>query len=63
VAAAGTDTFLGERYRPLARRRRKKKAIVAVGRYILIIIWRLLADPGVSRGGRRRAIGVRTLSS
>jgi transposase len=45
VAAARTDTFLGERYRRLARRRGKKKAIVAVGRSILIIIWHLLADP------------------
>jgi transposase len=45
VAASRTDTFLGERYRRLARRRGKKKAIVAVGRSILIIIWHLLADP------------------
>jgi len=45
VGAARTDTFLGERYRRLARRRGKKKAIVAVGRSILVIIWHLLADP------------------
>src|SRR3954452_5261733 len=45
VAAARTDTFLGERYRRLARRRGKNKAIVAVGRSILVIIWHLLADP------------------
>ena len=45
MAAARSDTFLGERYRRLARRRGKKKAIVAVGRSILIIIWHLLADP------------------
>src|SRR4051794_14412693 len=45
VAVARTDTFLGERYRRLARRRGKKKAIVAVGRSILVIIWHLLADP------------------
>jgi transposase len=44
VAAARTDTFLGERYRRLARRRGKKKAIVAVGRSILVIVWHLLAD-------------------
>src|SRR3954447_21034688 len=30
--AGRTDTFLGERYRRIARRRGKKKAIVAVGR-------------------------------
>jgi transposase len=46
AAAAGkTNTFLGERYRRIARRRGTKKAIVAVGRSILIIIWHLLADP------------------
>jgi transposase len=45
VAAARTDTFLGERYRRIARRRGKKRATVAVGRSILVIIWHLLADP------------------
>ena len=46
VAGAGrTDTFLGARYRRLVRRRGKKKAIVAVGRSLLVIIWHLLADP------------------
>ena len=43
--AGRSDTFLGERYRRIARRRGKKKAIVAVGRSILVIIWHLLADP------------------
>lgn len=45
VAAGKTDTFLGERYRRIARRRGKNKAIVAVGRSILIIIWHLLSNP------------------
>jgi len=45
VVAGRTDTFLGERYRRIARRRGSKKAIVAVGRSILIIVWHLLADP------------------
>ena len=45
IAASKTDTFLGERYRTIARRRGKKKAIVAVGRSILVIIWHLLSDP------------------
>ena len=45
VIAGRTDTFLGARYRRIARRRGKKKAIVAVGRSILVIIWHLLADP------------------
>jgi transposase len=47
VAAGRTDTFLGERYRRIARRRGSKKAIVAVGRSILVIVWHLLADPEV----------------
>jgi transposase len=47
VAASRTDTFLGERYRRIARRRGKKKAIVAVGRSILVIVWHLLSDPEV----------------
>jgi transposase len=45
VAAGRTDTFLGERYRRIARRRGTKRAIVAVGRSILVIIWHLLSDP------------------
>jgi len=45
VAAGKTDTFLGERYRRIARRRGKKKAIVAVGRSVLVIVWHLLRDP------------------
>jgi hypothetical protein len=36
---------LGERYRRIARRRGKKKAVVAVGRSILVIVWYLLLDP------------------
>jgi transposase len=45
AAAARTDTFLGERYRRIARRRGAKKANVAIGRSILVIIWHLLSDP------------------
>ena len=45
VGAARTDTFLGERYRRLARRRGRKKALVAVGRSTLVVIWHLLSDP------------------
>jgi transposase len=45
TAAAGTATFLGERYARIARRRGKAKAQVAVARSILVIIWHLLADP------------------
>jgi transposase len=45
VAAGKTNTFLGERYRRIARRRGKRRAIVAVGRSILVIVWHLLSDP------------------
>lgn len=46
AAAAGkTNTFLGERYRRIARRRGKRKALVATARSILVIVWHLLNDP------------------
>jgi transposase len=46
AASAGrTDTFLGERYRRLVRRRGKQRALVAVARSILVIVWHLLDDP------------------
>jgi transposase len=45
IGASRTDTFLGARYRRIARRRGKKKAIVATGRSILVVIWHLLSDP------------------
>jgi transposase len=45
AAAAGrTDTFLGERYRRIVKRRGKLKALVAIARTILVIIWHLLTD-------------------
>lgn len=55
AAAAGkTSTFLGERYRRLARRRGKLKALVAIARTILVIVWHLLAD----RSARYRDLGM-----
>jgi transposase len=45
AGAAKTDTFLGEKYRRIARRRGSKRAIVALGRSILVIAWHLLSDP------------------
>jgi transposase len=45
IAASKTDTFLGQRYRRIARRRGNKKAIVAVGRSTLTIIWQLMSNP------------------
>jgi transposase len=46
--AAGTATFLGERHRRISSRPGgggRKKANVAVGRSILVIVWHLLKDP------------------
>ncbi len=48
AAAAKTDTLLGERYRRIVKRRGKLKALVAVARSILVIIWHLLAGPAVT---------------
>jgi transposase len=45
INAARTRSFLGERYRRLARRRGKNKALVAVGNSMLTVIWHLLSDP------------------
>jgi transposase len=45
AVAARTDTFLGERYRRIVKRRGKLKALVAVARSILVIVWQLLTDP------------------
>ena len=45
ASVSRTNTFLGERYRRLARRIGKSRAIVAVGNSILKIIWHLLNDP------------------
>jgi transposase len=54
IVAARSRTFLGERYRRLARRRGKKKALVAVGNSMLTVIWHLLAHPDA----RFRDLGV-----
>ncbi len=48
AAAAKTDTFLGERYRRIVKRRGKLKALVAVARSILVIVWNLLSDPAAT---------------
>ena len=45
IAAAKTNTFLGQRYRRLVKRRGKLKALVAVARSILVIVWHLLVNP------------------
>jgi transposase len=45
ASASRTNTFLGERYRRLVKRRGKLKTIVAVARSALTIIWHLLTNP------------------
>ena len=44
MAAGKTDTYLGERYRRIRRRRGKQKAIVATARAILEIAYLLISD-------------------
>jgi hypothetical protein len=48
VAAGRTDTFWSSAtgaWPNLARRRGTKRAIVAVGRSVLVIVWHLQTDP------------------
>jgi transposase len=45
TGAAKTDTFLGERYRRLVKRMPKAKALAAIERSILVIIFHLLSSP------------------
>jgi transposase len=47
TAAGTTDTFLGKPCRHVARHRGKVKAIVAISRSILVIVWHLLTDRSV----------------
>jgi transposase len=48
ATAARTDSFLGARYRRIAKRRGKQKAMVAVGNSVLVIVYHLLSDPTAS---------------
>ena len=45
ATAARTDSFLGARYRRIAKRRGKQKAIIATGNSVLVIVYHLLVDP------------------
>ncbi|MCO6000256.1 hypothetical protein [Actinoallomurus rhizosphaericola] len=45
IGASRTHTFLGARYKRIARRRGKKRALVATGNSALTIVYHLLADP------------------
>jgi transposase len=47
-AAARTDTFLGARYRRIVKRRGHAKALVAVSRSILVIVWHLINESDAS---------------
>jgi transposase len=48
MGAAKTDTFLGARYRRLAKRMPKAKALAALERSILVVIFHLLSDPATT---------------
>src|SRR5215467_1177895 len=48
ISAGRTQSFLGARYRRLAKRMPKKKALVATGNTMLTIIHTLLSDPQAS---------------
>jgi transposase len=50
ATAARTDSFLGARYRRIAKRRGKQKAIVATGNLVLVIVYHLLGDPAARFG-------------
>jgi len=45
ISAARTNTFLGARYKRLVKRRGHLKALVAVARSILVIVWHLMTNP------------------
>ena len=45
IGASRTNSFLGTRYRRMARRMPKKKALVATGNSMLTIVHALLSDP------------------
>jgi transposase len=50
ATAARTDSFLGARYRRIAKRRGNQKAIVAVGNSVLVIVYHLPSDPDARFG-------------
>ncbi|MFE0063272.1 IS110 family transposase [Streptomyces sp. NPDC059003] len=47
LAASRSDTFLGARYKRIVKRRGRRRALVAVARSILVIVWHLINDPDV----------------
>jgi transposase len=57
MAIAKTDTFLSARYRRIAKKRGKQKALVAVARTLLTIIWHLLSDLATGTPSHYRDLG------
>ena len=47
VNAGRSPTFLGARYRRIAKRRGSRRAVVAIGRSVLVIIWHLIDNPDI----------------
>ncbi|MEU5002042.1 IS110 family transposase [Streptomyces sp. NPDC021622] len=45
LAASHSDSFLGARYKRLVKRRGRPKALVAIARSILVVVWHLANDP------------------
>ncbi|WP_369251907.1 transposase [Streptomyces sp. R41] len=46
LSASRSNTFLGARYKRIVKRRGRKRALVAVGHSLLVVIWHLLNEPG-----------------
>ncbi|MEV6948089.1 IS110 family transposase [Streptomyces sp. NPDC051172] len=47
LSASRSNTFLGARYKRIVKHRGRKRALVAVGHSLLVIIWHLLNDPEI----------------
>jgi transposase len=45
LSASRSNTFLGARYKRIVKRRGRRRALVAVARSILVIVWHLINDP------------------
>ncbi|MGW3953041.1 IS110 family transposase [Streptomyces sp. NPDC004752] len=45
LSASRSNTFLGARYKRIVKRRGRRRALVAVARSILVIVWHLIDDP------------------
>lgn len=45
LSASRSNTFLGARYKRIVKRRGRKRALVAVGHSLLVVVWHLLNEP------------------